>query len=132
MNEILDELKYVTSHEWVKMEDDDIAIIGITPHAAKLLGDLVFVDLPEIGTEFSAGDECGVVESVKAASDIYSPLSGEVIEVNEELADTPELINESPYQDGWIFKLRLSNPERELADLLDASDYEDFLRNNDD
>lgn len=132
MSEVLDELKYVTSHEWVRIEDDNIAVIGITPHATKLLGDLVFVELPRLGKELRIGDECGVVESVKAASDIYTPLSGEIIEINEELNDTPELINESPYHDGWILKLRLSNPERELADLLDASDYEDFLRNNED
>ncbi|MCV6639628.1 glycine cleavage system protein GcvH [Candidatus Albibeggiatoa sp. nov. NOAA] len=122
MSEILDNLKYVTSHEWIRVEKDNTVVVGITDHAQEALGDLVYVELPEVGAELSVGDECGVVESVKAASDIYSPLSGKVVAVNEELTETPELVNNSPYQDGWILKLELSN-DAELADLLDASGY---------
>ena len=122
MSEIPAELKYTKSHEWVRV-DGDTATIGVTDHAQQLLGDLVFVELPEAGTTLSAEDACCVVESVKAASDVYSPLSGEVIEVNEALADTPETINDSPYDDGWLFKLKMS-AETELDDLLDAEAYE--------
>lgn len=121
MSEILDDLKYIDSHEWVRV-DGNTAVVGITDHAQALLGDLVFVELPEVDTELSSGDESGVVESVKAASDIYSPLSGKVIEINEELADTPELVNSSPYQDGWLYKLELTN-DAELDNLLDAEGY---------
>lgn len=127
MSEILDDLKYIASHEWVRIEGD-VVVIGITDHAQDLLGDLVFVELPEVDAELTAGDECGVVESVKAASDIYSPLSGKVVEVNETLADTPELVNSSPYQDGWIYKLELAN-NAELEDLLDADGYAKYLEN---
>ena len=122
MSEIPAELKYTKSHEWVRV-DGDTATIGVTDHAQQLLGDLVFVELPEAGTTLSAEDACCVVESVKAASDVYSPLSGEVVEVNEALADTPETINDSPYDDGWLFKLKMS-AETELDDLLDAEAYE--------
>ncbi len=131
MSEIVDDLKYVTSHEWVRFEDDGIVTIGITDHAQQLLGDLVFVELPELDAEFNAGDECGVVESVKAASDIYSPLSGKVIAVNEELSDAPELVNSSPYQDGWIFRLELTDTNTEIADLLDADGYAKYLESED-
>ncbi|WP_353572805.1 glycine cleavage system protein GcvH [Candidatus Albibeggiatoa sp. nov. BB20] len=123
MSEILDDLKYIDSHEWVRVEADGTVVIGITHHAQDSLGDLVFVELPEMDAELNMGDECGVVESVKAASDIYSPLTGKVIAVNEELNDTPELVNSSPYQDGWIFKLELTNADTELANLLDAAGY---------
>ncbi|WP_457668465.1 glycine cleavage system protein GcvH [Thiolapillus sp.] len=121
MSNTPDNLKYTKTHEWVRDEGDGTVSIGITDHAQELLGDLVFVELPEVGTELAAGDECAVVESVKAASDVYSPLDGEVIEVNEALADSPEAINEAPY-DNWIFRLRLSNPEQ-MDELLDAEAY---------
>ena len=126
MKEIPSELKYAKSHEWVKLGDDGIVTIGITQHAQSLLGDLVFVEPPEVSTVVSARDDAGVVESVKAASDIYAPVSGEIIEVNESLSDTPELINSDPYGDGWIFKIALSD-EGELSELLDADEYAELV-----
>ena len=122
MSNIPSELKYVASHEWIRVESDGTVVIGITDHAQDLLGDVVFVELPEVGAEMSAGDESGVVESVKAASDIYAPLSGEVVEVNEGLEDAPEQVNSDPYGDGWFFKLKLTD-EAELDDLLDHEAY---------
>ena len=122
MSEIPSELKYTKSHEWVREEEDGSIAMGITDHAQELLGDLVFVELPEVGAEIGAGSECAVVESVKAASDVYSPLSGEVVEVNEALADAPETINQDAYEDGWIFRLRMADPD-ELEALLDADGY---------
>ncbi|MDH5231345.1 MAG: glycine cleavage system protein GcvH [Gammaproteobacteria bacterium] len=121
MSDVPSNLKYSKSHEWIEVSDD-IVTIGISDHAQDLLGDLVYVELPEVGNEINAGDACAVVESVKAASDVYTPLSGEIIEVNDALADNPELINQSPYGDGWIYKLRLSEVA-ELDDLLDADAY---------
>ena len=121
MSNIPDNLKYTKSHEWVKDEGDGSVTVGITDHAQELLGDLVFVELPEVGAELSAGSECAVVESVKAASDVYSPVDGEVLAVNEDLADSPEAINEDPYG-AWIFKLKLSDPAQ-LDGLLDAAAY---------
>jgi len=121
MSNIPENLKYTESHEWVYDEGDGTVAIGISDHAQELLGDLVFVELPETGARLKAGDESAVVESVKAASDVYSPLDGEVVETNEALADSPEAINESPY-DNWIFKLKLSNPIQ-LDELLDAAAY---------
>lgn len=126
MKEIPSELKYAKSHEWVKLGDDGIVTIGITQHAQSLLGDLVFVEPPEVSTVVSARDDAGVVESVKAASDIYAPVSGEIIEVNESLSDTPELINSDPYGEGWIFKIALSD-EGELSELLDADEYAELV-----
>lgn len=123
MSEIPLELKYTKSHEWVRSEEDGSVTIGISDHAQELLGDLVFVELPEVGTEMSAEDAACVVESVKAASDVYLPVSGEVIAVNEILADAPETINDSPYDDGWLIKVKLSNPD-ELDDLMDSDSYE--------
>ncbi len=117
------ELKYATSHEWVRLEGD-IAIVGITDHAQEALGDLVFVELPDLGDTVNAGDEAGVVESVKAASDIYAPVSGEVIELNPALEDTPELINTDPYGEGWMYKIRVSDMT-ELDDLLSADEYDE-------
>ncbi len=117
-----EELQYTRSHEWVRSEDDT-ATIGITDHAQEELGDIVFVELPEEGATFDAGDAFGTVESVKAVSDLYAPVGGEVVEVNEALNDTPEKINEDPYGDGWIIKLRVSAD----GDLLSASDYEQLL-----
>ena len=123
MSEIPLELKYTKSHEWVRSEEDGSVTIGISDHAQELLGDLVFVELPEVGTELSAEDAACVVESVKAASDVYMPVSGEVIAVNDILADAPETINDSPYDDGWLIKVKPSNPD-ELDDLMDSDSYE--------
>ncbi len=122
MSNIPSELKYVASHEWIRVEGDGTVTIGVTDHAQDLLGDVVFVELPEVGAEVASGDDAGVVESVKAASDIYAPLSGEVVAVNEELEDSPELVNSDPYGDGWFFRLKLTD-DSELADLLDADAY---------
>ena len=117
------ELRYVSSHEWVRVEDDGTATIGITHHAQEALGDVVFVELPELGAQLGAGDEAGVVESVKAASDIYAPLGGEIIGINENLEDSPEVINEDPYGDGWFFKMRLDDASS-VNDLLTAEQYD--------
>ena len=123
MSEIPSELKYTKSHEWVRDENDGTVTVGITDHAQELLGDLVFVELPEVGSEMSAEDAVCVVESVKAASDVYMPVSGEVVAVNADLADAPETINDSPYDDGWLIKIKLSNPD-EIDDLMDSDSYE--------
>ena len=123
MSEIPSDLKYTKSHEWVRDENDGTVTVGITDHAQELLGDLVFVELPEVGSEMSAEDAVCVVESVKAASDVYMPVSGEVLAVNADLADSPETINDSPYDDGWLFKIKMSNPD-EIEDLMDADSYE--------
>lgn len=123
MSEIRSELKYLPSHEWARVEDDGTVTIGITDHAQAALGDVVFVELPEVGSMVTAGQEAGVVESVKAASDIYSPISGEVIAINEKLADAPETINAAPYDEGWFFKVQPDDLE-ELEDALDAEGYQ--------
>lgn len=123
MSEIPSELKYTKSHEWVRSEEDGSVTIGISDHAQELLGDLVFVELPEVGTEMSIDDAACVVESVKAASDVYMPISGEVIAVNDSLADTPETINDSPYDDGWLIRVKPSNLD-ELEDLMDSDSYD--------
>jgi len=122
MSNIPSELKYATSHEWVRNEGNGIVTVGITEHAQDLLGDMVFVELPDVGDNISAGDDVAVAESVKAASDIYAPISGEVVEVNEDLEDSPELVNSDAYGDGWMFKVKLSD-ESELDELLDAEGY---------
>lgn len=122
MSNIPSELKFASTHEWIKIEDDGSVTIGITDHAQDLLGDIVFVELPETDTVISAKDEVSVVESVKAASDIYCPLSGEIIEINSALLEAPELINSSPYEEGWLFKLQPSD-DAELDDLMDADAY---------
>lgn len=119
------ELKYTEDHEWILIEDE-VATIGITDFAQDQLGDVVFVELPETGDQLEAGKSFGVVESVKAVSDIYAPLSGEVVEVNADLPDEPEMVNSSAYEDGWMIKLRISKPE-ELETLLDASGYQAFI-----
>lgn len=122
MSNIPSELKYVASHEWIRVEGDGTVVIGVTDHAQDLLGDVVFVELPEVGSEVESGDDTGVVESVKAASDVYAPLSGEVVAVNEDLEDSPELVNSDPFGDGWFFKLKLSDAD-ELNELLSAEAY---------
>ncbi|MGH8417308.1 MAG: glycine cleavage system protein GcvH [Pseudomonas sp.] len=121
MSEIPAELRFAESHEWAKQEGD-LIVVGISDHAQEALGDVVFVELPQIGKVFAAGDQAGVVESVKAASDIYSPVAGEVVEVNEALGDAPEELNNSPYN-SWIFKVKASNADADLAKLLDAAGY---------
>ncbi|WP_066961112.1 MULTISPECIES: glycine cleavage system protein GcvH [Microbulbifer] len=122
MSEIRSELKYASSHEWARLEEDGTVTVGISDHAQDSLGDVVYVETPEVGQTLSAGEEAGVVESVKAASDIYAPISGEVIAVNEALEDEPETVNSSPYDDGWFFKIKPSD-ESELDKLLDADAY---------
>ena len=126
MSNIPSDLKYASSHEWVRNEGNGIVTVGITEHAQELLGDMVFVDLPDVGDTFAAGDDCAVAESVKAASDIYAPVSGEVIAINEDLDDAPENVNSDAYGDGWLFKLKLED-ESELDDLLDAGGYADSI-----
>ena len=122
MNELPGDLLYTNDHEWLRREDDGTVTIGITEHAQDLLGDLVFVETPEVGSSYAVGDDCAVVESVKAASDVYSPLSGDIVEANQGLADTPESINSDPYGEGWIFKMKLAD-EGELDSLMDATAY---------
>tara|TARA_B100001250_G_C19816624_1_gene798770 strand:+ start:5230 stop:5613 length:384 start_codon:yes stop_codon:yes gene_type:complete len=126
MSNIPEELKYTKDHEWVKQEDSNIFAVGITDHAQEALGDLVFVELPETECDFSYGQVCSVVESVKAASDIYIPLSGKIIEINNLLVESPELVNQDPYGDGWLFKLEASSLV-ELDDLLDRDSYSELL-----
>ena len=121
MSNIPAELRFAESHEWAKKEGE-LIVVGISDHAQEALGDVVFVELPEIGKVFAAGDAAGVVESVKAASDIYSPVAGEVVAVNKELGDSPESLNSSPYE-SWIFKVKPSNADADLAKLLDAAGY---------
>ena len=122
MSDVPGDLKFLSSHEWARVESDGIITIGISDHAQDLLGDIVFVELPEVGQSVDAENDTAIVESVKAASDIYSPLSGEVIEVNSLLEDQPEIINSSPYEDGWFFKLTPSDMG-ELDNLLSPEDY---------
>jgi glycine cleavage system H protein len=122
MSNVPNELKYTPSHEWIRAEGDGVYTVGITEHAQELLGDMVFVELPEVGDNAAAGDDVAVAESVKAASDIYAPIAGEVLAVNEELEDSPELVNSDPYGDGWLFKLK-ADDESELESLLDAEGY---------
>jgi glycine cleavage system H protein len=126
MSNVPNELKYSKEHEWLRKEADGSYTVGITEHAQELLGDRVFVALPEVGATVSAGDDCAVAESVKAASDIYAPISGEIVAVNDALSDSPELVNSEPYGEGWIFKIKASD-EAQVAALLDASAYEALL-----
>jgi glycine cleavage system H protein len=122
MSEIPSELLFRESHEWVRDEGDGTVVIGISDHAQAALGDMVFVELPEPGTSYEQGEACAVIESVKAASDAYAPVSGEVIEANGALEDSPELVNSDPYGEGWLFSVRLSDPA-ELDGLLSAESY---------
>jgi glycine cleavage system H protein len=123
MSNIPKDLKYTKSHEWVKPNADGSVTVGITHHAQDLMGDMVFVDLPTAGTQVTSGKECGVVESVKAASDVYAPVSGEIVEANVALADSPETVNKDPYGSGWMFRLKPANKD-EVDALLDAKAYE--------
>ena len=130
MNETPSDLKFLDSHEWIKV-DDNTVIVGISDHAQNELGEVVFVELPAIGDEFVAGDEAAVVESVKAASEVYTPISGEVIEVNDALEENPELVNTSPYEDGWFFKLKVSDENLGSIDsLMTAEEYSSMLDGN--
>jgi glycine cleavage system H protein len=122
MSNIPSDLKYAKSHEWVRLEGG-LATVGITDHAQHELTDVVFVELPEVGKQVKAGDACAVVESVKTASDIYSPISGEIVEVNKTLSENPALVNSAPYGNGWLFRLKAAKPE-EANSLLGASEYE--------
>ncbi|MEX0444880.1 glycine cleavage system protein GcvH [Xenorhabdus sp. SGI246] len=126
MSHVPTELKYTESHEWIRSEGNGEYTVGITEHAQQLLGDMVFVDLPEIGAVINSGDDCAVVESVKAASDIYAPLSGEVISINPALEGSPELVNSEPYNEGWLFRIKVTD-ESELTNLLDAESYRSLL-----
>ena len=126
MSNIPSDLKYVASHEWLKLEADGIITVGITDHAQDLLGDVVYVELPEVGSIVEADQEIAVVESVKAASDVYAPISGEIVEINEELVDSPELANEDPYGKAWFFKIKPANPA-DYDGLMSAEEYEDSL-----
>ena len=125
MSEVPAELKYLSTHEWVLIEDN-IATVGVSDHAQELLGDLVYVELPDEGSSVSAGDSVGVIESVKAASDTYAPVTGEVVEVNGELEDSPERINSDPYGDGWMYKIQMEDAE-EVSDLLDSEAYAESI-----
>ena len=126
MSNIPANLKYASSHEWLRADGDGVYTVGITEHAQELLGDMVFVELPEVGDSVTQGDDCAVAESVKAASDIYAPVSGEIIAVNDTLSDSPELVNSSPYEEGWMFKIKIAD-EAELSALLDAAGYQGVI-----
>ena len=130
MNEMPGDLKFLDSHEWIKV-DDNTVIVGISDHAQNELGEVVFVELPAIGDEFVLGDEVAVVESVKAASEVYTPISGEVIEVNDALEGSPELVNTSPYEEGWFFKLKVSDENLgSIESLMTAEEYSSMLDGN--
>jgi glycine cleavage system H protein len=126
MSELPGDLKYTKDHEWARVEDDGTVKIGITDHAQTALGDLVYIEPPEIGSTVAAGDSCAVVESVKAASDVYAPVSGEIVEVNEDLGDSPETVNQDPYGNGWIFRMQPSDAG-EVDGLMDADAYGAYL-----
>lgn len=130
MSEVPEELMYTSDHEWVRLEDDGSVVVGITDHAQEALGELVYVELPESGQEFARGDACVVVESVKAASDVYAPVTGDCADVNGALVDEPELVNSSPYEDGWLIRLNPGNPA-ELDELLSAEAYSQYLIDSD-
>ena len=126
MSEVPDNLKFTKDHEWISVDDKGMARVGITDYAQDSLSDVVFVELPEVGTSIAIDDETGVVESVKAASDVYAPVSGEIIEVNEDLVDEPESINSQPYEAGWLYKVELTN-ESDVDELLTADEYADLI-----
>jgi glycine cleavage system H protein len=121
-----EDLKYSKDHEWVRIEGD-LVVVGITDYAQHSLHEITFVELPETGSSVEAETECGLVESMKASSDIFSPLSGDIVEINSNLEDAPELVNEEPYGKGWMFKIKPSNLEAEMSTLMDATAYSDFI-----
>ena len=129
MSKTPEDLYYAASHEWLKLGDDGIATVGISDFAQSELGDVVYVELPEVGSDVNAKDVVSVVESVKTASDIYSPVSGEIVAVNDSLDDSPESVNSGPYDEGWLFKIKLNN-EAELDELLSAEDYIENCENS--
>ncbi|MDO6560270.1 glycine cleavage system protein GcvH [Paraglaciecola chathamensis] len=126
MSNIPSDLRYATTHEWVRPEGDGTFTVGISEHAQELLGDMVFVELPDVGATVSAGDDIAVAESVKAASDVYAPIGGEIVGVNEELEDSPELVNSDPFGDGWLFRIKADDAQ-EVEGLLDAEGYENSI-----
>ena len=131
MNQTPSDLKFLASHEWIRLSEDNVVVVGISDHAQEQLGDIVFVELPSIGDSVVSGDEAAVVESVKAASEVYSPFTGEVVEVNEALEDNPELVNSSPYDDGWFFKLKVSDENLEnIHSFMNADSYLSRLDDN--
>jgi glycine cleavage system H protein len=123
MSDLPSELKYASSHEWARLESDGTVVVGITDHAQEALGDIVYIELPEMGAAVDAGAEVAVVESVKAASDIYSPITGEVVEINPALEGEPETVNSSPYADGWLFRVKVGSTD-ELEEMMDADGYQ--------
>ncbi|CAG21431.1 glycine cleavage system protein GcvH [Photobacterium profundum] len=126
MSYVPSELRFSNTHEWVRSEGDGIYTVGITDHAQALLGDMVFIDVPDVDSDTEVGEDCAVAESVKAASDIYAPLTGVVVAVNEELSDSPERVNSDPYGDGWLFQIKAED-EGEFDDLLDPEGYQDLI-----
>ena len=131
MSQTPSDLKFLASHEWIRLIDDNVVVVGISDHAQDQLGDVVFVELPGVGDSVVSGDEAAVVESVKAASEVYSPFTGEVVEVNEALEGNPELVNSSPYEDGWFFKLKVSDENLEnINSFMNADNYLSRLDNN--
>ena len=131
MSKTPNDLKFLASHEWIRLIDDNVVVVGISDHAQDQLGDVVFVELPGVGDSVVSGDEAAVVESVKAASEVYSPFTGEVVEVNEALEGNPELVNSSPYEDGWFFKLKVSDENLEnIHSFMNADSYLSRLDDN--
>ena len=126
MSNVPENLKYTKTHEWVRQEEDGTITIGITEHAQELLGDMVFIELPEAGRELGADEDCAVVESVKAASDVYAPIAGEIVEANAALEDAPETLNQDPYGNGWLFRMRPASAD-DVAGLLDAAAYAEVV-----
>ncbi len=126
VSEVRDGLYYSREHEWAKI-DGDLVVIGITDHAQNALHEITYVEIKEVGTTLSANEECGLVESMKASSDIFTPVAGEIVEVNNKLEDAPEIVNESPYDKGWMFKIRPSNLKGDLAGLMDGKAYKEFI-----
>ena len=126
MSDIPSDLKYTQSHEWIEDEGDGTVRVGITDHAQTLLGDMVYIELPEVGRSVEPGEECAVVESVKAASDVYSPVAGEIVEVNDLLGEAPDLVNKDAYGDGWLFRVQLAD-DADLGELLDAAGYAEAI-----
>lgn len=131
MSDIPNNLRFSKSHEWAHAEVDGTVTVGISDHAQALLGDMVFVELPEVGAEVNATDECGSVESVKAASDVYAPVSGTITAINHNVIENPELVNQAPYGEGWLYKIKPSNESKELEQLLSADEYSNLLSQED-